>query len=42
MKADEAPGGRHLAKRGFGDIEVSMTGGYDPNRIAGDPRSAPR
>ncbi|HKE16356.1 MAG TPA: M20/M25/M40 family metallo-hydrolase [Kofleriaceae bacterium] len=22
---------RHLAKRGFGDIEVNMTGGYDPN-----------
>lgn len=21
----------HLAKRGFGDIEVNMTGGYDPN-----------
>jgi acetylornithine deacetylase/succinyl-diaminopimelate desuccinylase-like protein len=21
---------RHLAKRGFGDIEVHMTGGYDP------------
>jgi acetylornithine deacetylase/succinyl-diaminopimelate desuccinylase-like protein len=20
----------HLAKRGFGDIEVNMTGGYDP------------
>jgi acetylornithine deacetylase/succinyl-diaminopimelate desuccinylase-like protein len=22
---------RHLKKRGFGDIEVNMTGGYDPN-----------
>ena len=22
---------RHLEKRGFGDIEVNMTGGYDPN-----------
>src|SRR5213075_441793 len=21
----------HLAKRGFGDIDVNMTGGYDPN-----------
>jgi acetylornithine deacetylase/succinyl-diaminopimelate desuccinylase-like protein len=21
----------HLAKQGFGDIEVNMTGGYDPN-----------
>lgn len=21
----------HLAKRGFGDVEVNMTGGYDPN-----------
>jgi acetylornithine deacetylase/succinyl-diaminopimelate desuccinylase-like protein len=21
---------RHLAKRGFGDVEVNMTGGYDP------------
>src|SRR5207247_165973 len=24
----------HLAKRGFEDIEVNMTGGYDPNRTA--------
>src|SRR5712692_4771443 len=24
----------HLAKRGFGDIEVNMTGGYDPNSTA--------
>ena len=22
----------HLAKHGYGDIEVNMTGGYDPNR----------
>ena len=22
----------HLAKHGFGDIEVNMTGGYDPTR----------
>jgi acetylornithine deacetylase/succinyl-diaminopimelate desuccinylase-like protein len=26
----------HLAKRGFGDIEVHMTGGYDPNSTALD------
>ncbi len=26
----------HLAKRGFGDIEVNMTGGYDPTTTAGD------
>ena len=24
----------HLVKRGFGDIEVNMTGGYDPNSTA--------
>ena len=24
----------HLAKRGFGDVEVNMTGGYDPNSTA--------
>jgi len=28
----------HLAKRGFGDIEVNMTGGYDPNSTAPDAR----
>jgi acetylornithine deacetylase/succinyl-diaminopimelate desuccinylase-like protein len=28
----------HLAKRGFGDIEVNMTGGYDPNSTAPDTR----
>src|SRR5204863_407369 len=27
----------HLAKRGFEDIEVNMTGGYDPNTTAADP-----
>jgi acetylornithine deacetylase/succinyl-diaminopimelate desuccinylase-like protein len=27
----------HLAKRGFGDIEVNMSGGYDPNQT--DPQS---
>ena len=26
----------HLAKRSFGDIEVNMTGGYDPNSTAPD------
>ncbi len=28
----------HLAKRGFGDIEVAMTGGYDPNSTAADAK----
>jgi acetylornithine deacetylase/succinyl-diaminopimelate desuccinylase-like protein len=33
MQASEALAAlkAHLAKRGFGDIEVNMTGGYDPN-----------
>ena len=33
MKASEALSAlkAHLTKRGFGDIEVNMTGGYDPN-----------
>ena len=26
----------HLAKQGFGDVEVNMTGGYDPNSTALD------
>ena len=26
----------HLAKKGFGDIEVKMTGGYDPNSTPAD------
>jgi acetylornithine deacetylase/succinyl-diaminopimelate desuccinylase-like protein len=26
----------HLAKRGYGDIEVRMTGGYDPTATPGD------
>src|SRR2546430_227723 len=26
----------HLAKRGFGDIEVNMTGGYDPTSTSKD------
>jgi acetylornithine deacetylase/succinyl-diaminopimelate desuccinylase-like protein len=40
MKADEALAAlkAHLAKRGFGDIEVNMTGGYDPNST---PAEAP-
>jgi acetylornithine deacetylase/succinyl-diaminopimelate desuccinylase-like protein len=28
----------HLARHGFGDIEVKMTGGYDPNSTAPDSR----
>jgi acetylornithine deacetylase/succinyl-diaminopimelate desuccinylase-like protein len=28
----------HLAKRGFGDLEVKMTGGYDPNSTSPDSR----
>src|SRR6266403_1308508 len=30
----------HLAKKGFGDIEVRMTGGYDPNSTPPTPRSS--
>jgi acetylornithine deacetylase/succinyl-diaminopimelate desuccinylase-like protein len=26
----------HLAKRGFGDLEVNMTGGYDPTSTPAD------
>jgi len=29
----------HLAKKGFGDIEVRMTGGYDPNSTPADAPS---
>jgi acetylornithine deacetylase/succinyl-diaminopimelate desuccinylase-like protein len=38
MKADEALAAlkSHLAKHGFGDIEVNMTGGYDPNSTSAD------
>jgi acetylornithine deacetylase/succinyl-diaminopimelate desuccinylase-like protein len=38
MKATEALAAlkAHLAKRGFGDIEVRMTGGYDPNNTPAD------
>ena len=28
----------HLAKRGFGDVEVNMTGGYDPTETPADSR----
>jgi len=28
----------HLAKRGFGDIDVNMTGGYDPTETAPDAK----
>ena len=37
MTADDALAAlkAHLAKRGFGDIEVNMTGGYDPDQHAG-------
>ena len=38
MKASEALAAlkAHLAKRGYGDIEVNMTGGYDPNSTRAD------
>jgi len=38
MQASEALAAlkAHLAKRGFGDIEVNMTGGYDPNSTSAD------
>ena len=38
MKATEALAAlkAHLAKRGFGDIEVNMTGGYNPNSTSAD------
>jgi acetylornithine deacetylase/succinyl-diaminopimelate desuccinylase-like protein len=38
MKASEALEAltKHLAKRGFGDVEVRMTGGYDPTSTPGD------
>jgi len=28
----------HLAKHGFGDIEVNMSGGYDPNQTSADTK----
>ncbi len=38
MKANEAVAAlkAHLAKHGFGDIEVNMTGGYDPTSTSAD------
>jgi acetylornithine deacetylase/succinyl-diaminopimelate desuccinylase-like protein len=38
MKATDALAAlkAHLAKRGFGDIEVNMTGGYDPTSTSAD------
>lgn len=38
MKMSEAVAAlkAHLAKRGFGDIEVNVTGGYDPTSTAAD------
>ncbi|HXY50320.1 MAG TPA: M20/M25/M40 family metallo-hydrolase [Terriglobales bacterium] len=38
MKASEALAAlkAHLAKQGFGDIEVNMTGGYNPNSTSAD------
>jgi acetylornithine deacetylase/succinyl-diaminopimelate desuccinylase-like protein len=38
MKASEALAAlkNHLSKRGFGDVEVNMTGGYDPNSTPAD------
>jgi acetylornithine deacetylase/succinyl-diaminopimelate desuccinylase-like protein len=38
MKASEALAAlkAHLAKRGYGDIEVRMTGGYDPTTTSGE------
>jgi acetylornithine deacetylase/succinyl-diaminopimelate desuccinylase-like protein len=38
MKASEALAAlkAHLSRRGFGDIDVNMTGGYDPNSTAAD------
>ncbi|MEO8432348.1 MAG: M20/M25/M40 family metallo-hydrolase [Acidobacteriota bacterium] len=38
MRASEALEAlkKHLARKGFGDIEVNMTGGYDPTSTPGD------
>jgi acetylornithine deacetylase/succinyl-diaminopimelate desuccinylase-like protein len=38
MKASEALDAlkKHLARKGFGDIDVNMTGGYDPTSTPGD------
>jgi acetylornithine deacetylase/succinyl-diaminopimelate desuccinylase-like protein len=38
MKASEALAAlkAHLSKKGFGDVDVNMTGGYDPTATAAD------
>jgi acetylornithine deacetylase/succinyl-diaminopimelate desuccinylase-like protein len=40
MKKDDAVAAlkAHLAKRGYGDVEVNVTGGYDPTSTAADAR----
>ncbi len=40
MKKDDAVAAlkAHLAKRGFGDIEVNVTGGYNPTSTAASSR----
>ena len=40
MKKDDAVAAlkAHLAKRGYGDIEVNVSGGYDPTQTAADSR----
>jgi acetylornithine deacetylase/succinyl-diaminopimelate desuccinylase-like protein len=40
MKASEALAAvkAHLAKRGYGDIDVHMSGGYDPNSTSADAK----
>ena len=43
MKKDDAVAAlkAHLAKRGFGDIEVNVTGGYDPTSTTADGAADP-
>ena len=43
MKKDDAVAAlkAHLAKRGFGDIEVNVTGGYDPTSTSADRAADP-
>ena len=43
MKKDDAVAAlkAHLAKRGFGDIEVNVTGGYDPTSTAAERAADP-
>jgi len=40
MKKDDAVAAlkAHLAKRGFGDVEVNVSGGYDPTQTSKDAR----